>query len=97
MEGINSKSRVITKRTYGLKSVQSLWNRLILDLNRASEAVGLTIERIRRIAQGLKVLIDSSCTFKRKSRKCFRKATSWVRLNRDVTTAEDRGDVSGRA
>jgi transposase len=62
VEGINNKARVITKRTYGLKSAQSLWNRLILDLNRASDAVGLTIERIRQITQGLKVLFDSSCT-----------------------------------
>ena len=62
VEGINNKARVITKRTYGLKSAQSLWNRLILDLNRASEAIGWTIEQIRQTAQGLKVLFDSSCT-----------------------------------
>ena len=35
VEGINNKARVITKRTYGLKSAKSLWDRLILDLNRA--------------------------------------------------------------
>jgi transposase len=62
VEGINNKARVITKRTYGLKSAQSLWNRLILDLNRASEAIGCTIEQIRQIAQGLRVLFDPSCT-----------------------------------
>ncbi len=62
VEGINTKARVITKRTYGLKSAQSLWNRLILDLNRASEAIGWTIEQIRQIAKGLTVLFDSSCT-----------------------------------
>jgi transposase len=62
VEGINNKARVITKRTYGLKSAQSLWNRLILDLNRASEAIGWSIEQIRQITQGLKVLFDSSCT-----------------------------------
>ena len=62
VEGINNKARVITKRTYGLKCAESLWNRLILDLNRASEAIGWTIEQIRQIAQGLKVLFDSSCT-----------------------------------
>jgi transposase len=61
VEGINNKARVITKRTYGLKSAQSLWNRLILDLNRASEAIGWTIEQIRQIAKGLTVLFDSSC------------------------------------
>ena len=33
VEGINNKARVITKRTYGLKSAKSLWDRLILDLN----------------------------------------------------------------
>jgi transposase len=62
VEGINNKARVITKRTYGLKSAQSLWNRLILDLNRASEAVGCSIEQIRQIAKGLTALFDSSCT-----------------------------------
>jgi transposase len=62
VEGINNKARVITKRTYGLKSAQSLWNRLILDLNRASEAIGWSIEQIRQLAKGLKVLFDSSCT-----------------------------------
>ena len=39
-EGINNKARVITQRTYGLKSAKSLWDRLILDLNRASQAIG---------------------------------------------------------
>ena len=29
VEGINNKARVITKRTYGLKSAKSLWDRLI--------------------------------------------------------------------
>ena len=62
VEGINNKARVITKRTYGLRSAQSLWNRLILDLNRASEAIGWTIEQIRQIAKGLTVLFDPSCT-----------------------------------
>ena len=62
VEGINNKARVITKRAYGLKSADSLWNRLILDRNRASEAIGWSIEQIRQMARGLKVLFDSSCT-----------------------------------
>jgi transposase len=32
VEGINNKARVITKRSYGLKSAESLGTRLILDL-----------------------------------------------------------------
>jgi transposase len=62
VEGINNKARVITKRAYGLKSADSLWNRLILDLNRASEAIGWSIKQIRQIASGLKALFDPSCT-----------------------------------
>jgi transposase len=62
VEGINNKARVITKRAYGLKSAKSLWDRLILDLNRASEAIGWSIEQIRQIAHDLKVLFDPSCT-----------------------------------
>jgi len=39
VEGINNKARVITNRCYGVKSSGTLWNRLILDLNRAADAV----------------------------------------------------------
>src|SRR5262249_59746677 len=62
VEGINNKARVITKRTYGLKSADSLWTRLILDLNRASDAIGWSIEQIREMVRGLKALFDPSCT-----------------------------------
>ena len=62
VEGINNKARVITKRAYGLKSAAGLWTRLILDLNRASEAIGCSIEQIRQMARGLKALFDPSCT-----------------------------------
>jgi transposase len=62
VEGINNKARVITKRSYGLKSAESLWDRLILDLNRASEAIGWSIEQIRQMAQRLKALFDPSRT-----------------------------------
>ena len=61
VEGINNKARVITKRAYGLKSAKSLWDRLILDLNRASEVISYSIDRIRQIAWGLKPLFDGSC------------------------------------
>ena len=62
VEGINNKARVITKRTYGLKSAASLWDRLILDLNRASDAIGWSIDQIRQMASGLKALFDPSRT-----------------------------------
>lgn len=62
VEGINNKARVITKRCYGVKSSGTLWNRLILDLNRASEAVGRSIAELREIVSSLKALFLAFCT-----------------------------------
>ena len=62
VEGINNKARVITKRCYGLKSSDTLWKRLILDLNRASDAVGRTIADLRQITSGLKAVFLRFCT-----------------------------------
>jgi transposase len=62
VEGVNNKARVITRRSYGLKSAKGLWDRLILDLNRAPDAIGWSIDQIRQMASGLKALFDPSCT-----------------------------------
>lgn len=62
VEGINNKARVIIKRAYGLKSAKSLWNRLVLDLNLAKQAVGRSIERLRELVHGLKALFRPCCT-----------------------------------
>jgi Transposase len=62
VEGINNKARVITKRCYGVKSAGTLWSRLILDLNRASEAVRRSIGELREIAAGLKAVFLAFCT-----------------------------------
>jgi transposase len=62
VEGINNKARVITKRCYGVKSSNTLWNRLILDLNRASEAVGRSIAELREIVGSLKAVFLAFCT-----------------------------------
>lgn len=62
VEGINNKARVITKRAYGLKSVDSLWTRMILDLNRASEAVGHTIGQIKELVTAFRAIFKPCCT-----------------------------------
>ena len=62
VEGINNKARVITKRAYGLKSADSLWTRLILDLNRAREVVGHSIGRLRELAAGFRRVFSAACT-----------------------------------
>lgn len=62
VEGINNKARVITKRAYGLKSANSLWTRLILDLNRAQEIVVNTIIGLRDIANGFRAIFSMVCS-----------------------------------
>jgi transposase len=62
VEGINNKARVIVKRAYGLKSADSLWSRLVLDLNRAKDIVGHTIAQIQELVAGFRVIFSGACT-----------------------------------
>jgi transposase len=62
VEGINNKARVIIKRAYGLKSADSLWTRLILDLNRAREVVVQTIGSMRALVTGFRAIFSPVCT-----------------------------------
>ena len=62
VEGINNQARVIIKRAYGLKSADSLWTRLILDLNRAGEVVGHTIAGIRSLVARFRAIFSPLCT-----------------------------------
>ncbi len=49
VEGLNTKVRVITRRSYGVKSVTTLWTRLLLDVNWAAKKVGVTIAIIQQL------------------------------------------------
>lgn len=60
VEGLNNKARVILKRSYGLKGVDSLWTRLILDVNRATDIVLYTIGQIKALVVGFRGLF--ACT-----------------------------------
>lgn len=62
VEGINNKGRVITKRCYGVKSAGTFFKRIVLDVNRASEAVGRSIADMREIIAGLKAVFLRYCT-----------------------------------
>jgi hypothetical protein len=62
VEGINNKARVIVKRAYGLKSADSLWSRLILDLNRAKDVVLHTVKQIREMVAGFRAIFSGACT-----------------------------------
>jgi transposase len=60
VEGLNNKARVILKRSYGLKGADSLWTRLILDVNRATDVVLYTIGQIRGLVAGFRAVF--ACT-----------------------------------
>ena len=49
MEGLNTKLRVITRRSYGLKNVNTLWTRVLLDVNWAAKKLGQAIADIRQL------------------------------------------------
>jgi transposase len=50
VEGLNNKARVIVKRCYGLKSCETLWSRLILDVNWMGERIGRTVTEMHALA-----------------------------------------------
>jgi len=60
VEGLNNKARVILKRSYGLKGADSLWTRLILDVNRATDVVLYTIGQIKELVAGFRAIF--ACT-----------------------------------
>jgi transposase len=62
VEGINNKARVITKRAYGIKSADTLWTRLILDLNMAGAQVLHTVASIRELACQFRAIFSPVCT-----------------------------------
>ena len=53
VEGLNTKARVITRRSYGLKSAESLWHRLVLDVNRVCEVVRYTVRELHALARSI--------------------------------------------
>jgi transposase len=53
VEGLNTKARVITRRSYGLKNADSLWQRLVLDVNRKGGIVRRTVSQLHALARGV--------------------------------------------
>lgn len=47
VEGLNTKIRVVLRRGYGIRSLMTLWTRVLLDVNWAWKKVGLTIVALR--------------------------------------------------
>lgn len=53
VEGLNNKARVITRRSYGIKSAESLWRRLVLDVNRFVSTVRRTVSEMHALARSI--------------------------------------------
>jgi transposase len=49
VEGINNKARVITKRCYGVKQAETLWQRLCLDINVAGQVLRRTVGEMKSL------------------------------------------------
>ena len=60
VEGRNNKARVILRRAYGLKESDSLWTRLILEVNQATDVVLDTIGQIKELVAGFRATF--ACT-----------------------------------
>lgn len=53
VEGLNNKARVITRRSYGLKSAASLWRRFVLDVNGLVSTVQTTVAQMHLLARSI--------------------------------------------
>jgi transposase len=62
VEGINNKARVVTKRAYGIKSADTLWTRLLLDLNLAGEIALHTIKSLHKLVCSFRTVFSGACT-----------------------------------
>ncbi len=51
-----------SKRCYGVKSAHTFFKRIVLDLNRAAQALGRSIAQMREITAGLKAVFLQYCT-----------------------------------
>ena len=49
-EGLNNKVRVLLRRSYGLKSEETLWTRLIVDVNWVGERLGKSVTYIKTLS-----------------------------------------------
>ncbi len=53
VEGLNNKARVITRRSYGIKNTDSLWKRLVLDINHFHAATRRRVPDLHALARAI--------------------------------------------
>jgi len=47
VEGLNTKIRVVLRRSYGIRNIATLWTRILLDVNWSWKKIGNTIAAVR--------------------------------------------------
>ena len=62
VEGLNNKARVITRRSYGLKSAESLWRRLTLEVNRLGGVAHRAVSELHDLARGIRATFSGYYT-----------------------------------
>jgi transposase len=62
VEGINNKVRVVLRRAYGIRTVTTLWSRLVLDVNWAWRKVGHTIAGLRGLVSRIQTVFSGVYT-----------------------------------
>jgi transposase len=49
VEGLNTKIRVVLRRSYGIRNIATLWTRILLDVNWSWKKIGTTIAAVRTL------------------------------------------------
>lgn len=62
VEGLNNKARVITRRSYGLKSAESLWRRLTLEANRLGGVAHRAVSELHDLARSIQAVFSGYYT-----------------------------------
>ncbi|MGE0606594.1 MAG: transposase [Pirellulales bacterium] len=62
VECLNNKARVITRRSYGLKSADRLWRRLTLEVNHAVGKVHRSVAGLHALARSIQAQFNGYYT-----------------------------------
>jgi transposase len=62
VEGLNTKIRVVLRRGYGIRSITTLWTRVLLDVNWAWRKAGRTITALRGLVSRIEARFSSCYT-----------------------------------
>lgn len=62
VEGLNNKIRVVMRRGYGIRNLNTLWTRVLLDINWSWKKLGQTIQGLRTLVSRIQGQFAGSYT-----------------------------------